>query len=64
MTGAKSQAFRAIAIERALMVDFNPATAAAVELAPDDMNSDMHAGAEYRAALVSVIASRAAAKES
>jgi carbon-monoxide dehydrogenase medium subunit len=64
VTGAKSQVFRATAIEHALSTDFSPAAAAAVELASDDMASDMHAGAEYRAALVSVLASRAVAKAS
>ena len=62
VTGAKSQVFRATAIEQALTKDFSPAAAAAVELAHDDMAADMHAGAEYRAALVSVLASRAVAK--
>ena len=61
VTGAKSQVFRATAIEQALTKDFSPAAAAAVELAHDDMAADMHAGAEYRAALVSVLASRAIA---
>jgi carbon-monoxide dehydrogenase medium subunit len=64
VTGAKSQVFRATAIERALTKDFSPAAAAAVELAHDDMAADMHAGAEYRAALVSVLASRAVAQAS
>lgn len=59
VTGAKSQVFRAAEIEKALTKDFSPAAAAAVELAHDDMAADMHAGAEYRAALVSVLASRA-----
>ncbi len=64
VTGAKSQVFRATPIEQALTKDFSPAAAAAVELAHDDMAADMHAGAEYRAALVSVLASRAVAKAS
>ena len=62
VTGAKACAFRAAAIESALTASFTPAAAAAVELPADDMASDMHAGAEYRAALVSVLASRAVAK--
>ena len=62
VTGAKSQVFRATEIEKALTQDFSPAAAAAVELPSDDMAADMHAGAEYRAALVSVLASRAVAK--
>ena len=62
VTGAKSQVFRAAEIEKALTKDFSPAAAGAVELAHDDMAADMHAGAEYRAALVSVLASRAVEK--
>lgn len=62
VTGAKSQVFRATAIEAALAREFSAAAAAAVELPADDMASDMHAGAAYRAALVSVLASRAVAK--
>ena len=62
VTGAQSRVFRATAIERALAVSFTPAAAAGVELAPDDMVSDLHASADYRAALVSVIASRAVEK--
>ena len=62
VTGAKSSVFRATAIEQALEKNFDPAVAEAIELAADDMVSDMHAGAEYRAALVSVMASRAVAK--
>jgi carbon-monoxide dehydrogenase medium subunit len=62
VTGAKSQVFRAAEIEKALTKNFSPAAAAAVVLAHDDMAADMHAGAEYRAALVSVLASRAVEK--
>jgi len=62
VTGAKSRVFRATAIEAALATEFSAAAAAAVELPADDMASDMHAGAAYRAALVSVLASRAVAK--
>jgi carbon-monoxide dehydrogenase medium subunit len=62
VTGAKSRVFRATAIEAALTREFSAAAAAAVELPADDMASDMHAGAAYRAALVSVLASRAVTK--
>jgi carbon-monoxide dehydrogenase medium subunit len=62
INGAKACVFRATAIEKALGADFRPEAAAAVTIASDDMVSDMHAGAEYRAALVSVMASRAVAK--
>ncbi len=59
VTGAASCAFRASAIEAALAKSFTPAAAQAVELPADDMAGDMHASAEYRAALVSVMAARA-----
>jgi carbon-monoxide dehydrogenase medium subunit len=59
INGAKACVFRATEIERALTADFVPQKAASVELASEDMFSDMFAGAEYRAALVSVMASRA-----
>jgi len=62
VNGAKACVFRATEIERALQLKFSPAAAAAAELPSTDMVSDMHAGAEYRAALVSVMASRAVAK--
>jgi len=59
VTGAQACAFRATAIEQALQKDFSAASAQAVRLAADDMMSDMHAGAAYRAALVSTLAGRA-----
>jgi carbon-monoxide dehydrogenase medium subunit len=62
VTGAKACAFRATAIEQALASRFTPEAAAAVKLASDDMNADLHASAQYRAAMVSVMASRAVAK--
>jgi aerobic carbon-monoxide dehydrogenase medium subunit len=62
VNGAKACVFREAALERALQSDFSPAAAAAVEVSADDMVSDMHAGAEYRAALVSVMAFRAVSK--
>jgi len=62
VNGAKASVFRAVEIETALRRDFSAASAAAVQLDPTDMVSDMHAGAAYRAALVSVMASRAVDK--
>jgi carbon-monoxide dehydrogenase medium subunit len=59
VTGAKSHAFRATAIEAALTQSFTPAAAKGVKLAADDMNSDLHGTAAYRAAMVSVMAGRA-----
>ena len=62
VTGAKSSVFRASAIEAALNASFTPAAAKAVKLPADDMNSDLHGSAQYRAAMVSVMAARAVEK--
>jgi aerobic carbon-monoxide dehydrogenase medium subunit len=62
VTGAQSSVFRATALEQAYSRDFRPEAAAGIELDPSDMASDMHSAADYRAALVSVLASRAVAK--
>ncbi|MBN8493429.1 MAG: xanthine dehydrogenase family protein subunit M [Burkholderiales bacterium] len=62
VTGAKSSVFRATAIEAALNASFTPAAAKAVKLPADDMNSDLHGSAQYRAAMVSVMAARAVEK--
>ena len=62
VTGAKSSVFRATAIEAALKTSFTPVAAKAVKLPADDMNSDLHGSAAYRAAMVSVMAARAVEK--
>ena len=59
VTGAKSSVFRCAELEAALGKSFTPAAAKAVKLPDDDMNSDLHASAAYRAAMVSVMAARA-----
>ena len=61
VTGAKSSVFRATAIEAALAKSFTPEAAKAVKMPATDINSDMHGTAEYRAAMISVMASRAVA---
>jgi carbon-monoxide dehydrogenase medium subunit len=61
VTGCKGSAFRATTIEQALAKSFTPDAAKGVKLPTDDINSDMHGSAEYRAAMVSVMASRAVA---
>jgi carbon-monoxide dehydrogenase medium subunit len=61
VTGAKGSVFRATAIEQALNASFTPEAAKQVRLSAEGMNSDLHASAEYRAAMVSVMASRAVA---
>jgi carbon-monoxide dehydrogenase medium subunit len=62
VTGAKVCAFRATEIEQALQREFSAAAAMRVALQADEMNTDMHADAEYRARLVSVMAARAVEK--
>ena len=59
VTGAKGSVFRATAIEAALAKSFTPEAAKAVKMPTADINSDMHGSAEYRAAMISVMASRA-----
>ena len=62
VTGAKAHAYRATDIEAALTKSFTPEAAAAVKVSPEGMNSDLFGSAEYRAAMVSEMASRAVAK--
>ena len=61
VTGAAPSVFRAMAIERALSQSFTPVAAKGVVIDPGGLNSDLHGSAEYRAHLVSVMASRAVA---
>jgi aerobic carbon-monoxide dehydrogenase medium subunit len=61
VTGAKSSVFRATAIEAALNASFTAAAAKAIKMPATDINSDLHGTAEYRAAMISVMASRAVA---
>jgi len=61
VTGCKSHVFRATALEQALAASFTPEAAKAVRLPHDEVNSDLHGSAEYRAAMVSVMAARAVA---
>jgi carbon-monoxide dehydrogenase medium subunit len=53
--------FRATAIERALAKSFTPAIAKGVKIDASGLNNDLHGAADYRAHLVSVMASRAVA---
>jgi len=61
VTGCRGSVFRATAIEQALAASFTPEAAKAVRLPAEGMNSDLHGSAEYRAAMISVMASRAVA---
>ncbi len=59
VTGAGPCVFRVPAMEKALAARFAPESLANISIAPDDLSSDMHASAEYRAHLVTVMAKRA-----
>lgn len=62
VTGAGPSVFRASALEDALKVNFTPEAARAVTIPADDLNTDLHASAAYRAHLIPVLAARAVAK--
>jgi carbon-monoxide dehydrogenase medium subunit len=61
VTGAGAVVFRATAIEAALNADWSQAAAAGASVSADGLNSDLHGSAEYRAALIPVLAGRAVA---
>ena len=61
VTGAKGSVFRATEIEAALTTSFTPEAAKAVKMPTTGINADMHGSAVYRAAMISVMASRAVA---
>jgi carbon-monoxide dehydrogenase medium subunit len=61
VTGAGAVVFRATAIEAALNASWSSAAAAAVSVSADELNSDLHGSADYRAALIPVLAGRAVA---
>lgn len=62
VTGAAACVFRAAAFEEALSRDFSAGAVSNLTLAEDDMNHDMHASAEYRSHLTSVMIRRAVAR--
>jgi carbon-monoxide dehydrogenase medium subunit len=59
VTGCKASVFRAGDVEAALSKSFTAAAAKGVKVAASDINGDMHGSAEYRAAMISVMAARA-----
>src|SRR6478609_8245158 len=61
VTGAAPSVFRATTIEDALKRSFMPDAAKGVAVDASGLNSDLHGSAEYRAHLISVMASRAVA---
>ncbi|WP_025770050.1 FAD binding domain-containing protein [Thioalkalivibrio sp. HK1] len=61
VTGAGSSVFRVREMEKALCESFTPEAISEISVAADDLNSDIHAGGEYRAHLITVMAMRAVA---
>jgi carbon-monoxide dehydrogenase medium subunit len=59
VTGAGAGVFRVAEMEAALSKDFSSAALNGVSVAAKDLNSDLHASAEYRAHLIGVMAKRA-----
>jgi aerobic carbon-monoxide dehydrogenase medium subunit len=59
VTGAGPCVFRVPAMEKALSAKFAAESVANITVSADEMSSDMHASAEYRAHLVGVMAKRA-----
>ncbi len=59
VTGAGPCVFRVPEMEAALADNFSADALAGIEIPQDDLNSDIHAGADYRAHLITVMAKRA-----
>jgi carbon-monoxide dehydrogenase medium subunit len=59
VTGAGSGVFRVPPMEAALSDNFDPSAVAAIKIDTDGLTSDIHAEADYRAHLVTVMAKRA-----
>ena len=60
VTGAgASGVFRASGLEAKLATDYSAAALAGATVSADELNSDLHGSAEYRAALIPVLAGRA-----
>ncbi len=62
VTGAGGCVFRVAEMEQALAANFSPDAVAEISIPDGDLNSDIHASAEYRAHLVTVMAKRAVAE--
>jgi carbon-monoxide dehydrogenase medium subunit len=59
VTGAASSVFRVPEMEKALAAKWSADAIAGISVSADRLNSDMHASAEYRAHLITVMARRA-----
>ena len=62
VTGAGACAFRVPEMEAALASNFAPESVAEIKISPEGLNEDIHASAEYRAHLVTIMAKRAVAE--
>jgi carbon-monoxide dehydrogenase medium subunit len=61
VTGAKACVFRVSALESKLQASWDAASCNGVFVSPADMTTDLHGSAEYRSALIPVLAGRAVA---
>jgi len=61
ITGVESCVFRCKKLEDALSSNFSPSTIDNVNISSKGFNTDIHASAEYRAHLISVLAKKAVA---
>jgi aerobic carbon-monoxide dehydrogenase medium subunit len=61
VTGAGSGVFRATALEQALASNWSAGAVSGLKVSADGLNTDLHGSAQYRAALIPVLAGRAVA---
>ena len=59
VTGAGNGVMRVLALEQRLARDWSAAACSGVTVPTEGLNGDLHASAEYRAALIPVLAARA-----
>jgi len=59
VTGAAPSVFRVAEMEKALSAKFAPEAVAGIKVPENNLNSDMHAKADYRSHLITVMAKRA-----
>lgn len=62
VTGAAAGVFRVSAMEQALTKNFSPDAVKGIAVPASELNSDMHASAEYRSHLITVLTGRAVAQ--
>ena len=62
VTGAGPGVFRVADMEKALAGGFKPEAVATIKVPSDNLNTDLHAAADYRAHLITVMARRAVEK--